>query len=258
MILLHGLGATNASMLSTLWEFSRDFHVLCPDMPGFGDSDKPIRAYDPVFFAQWLRDFMDAVGVDRAHVVGNSLGGRVALEAGLSIPERVDRLVLLCPAPAFIRGRQYVPLVRLLRPELAVFPLPVTHGEIVALAKTMFARPERLPDAWHDAFADEFLRVFSTPRGRIAFFSAMREVYLEEPRGDHGFWDRLPQLSRPALFIWGERDRLVPARFARHVEAAIPRARSIILPECGHVPQYELPDKTHRAMRRFLGERELN
>jgi pimeloyl-ACP methyl ester carboxylesterase len=258
VILLHGLGASNASMLSTLWELSRDHRVLAPDMPGFGDSDKPIRSYDAAFFAEWLGDFMDAVGVDRADIIGNSLGGRVALEAGLAMPERVERLVMLCGSAAFIHGRQYVPLVRLLRPELGVVPLLLTHGEVVALARAMFSRPDRLPGGWYDAFADEFLRVFASPRGRIAFFSAARQVYLEEPRGRRGFWDRLPGLKPPALFIWGERDRLVPAGFARHVEAAVPKARSIVLPDCGHVPQYEKPEETHRAVRRFLRERELN
>jgi pimeloyl-ACP methyl ester carboxylesterase len=119
--------------------------------------------------------------------------------------------------------------------------------------KSMFARPSRLPDAWYEAAADEFLRVFKTARGRIAFFSAARQIYLEEPHGDDGFWDRLPSMTRPALFVWGERDRLVPAAFARHVVKALPKARSEVFEDCGHVPQYELPKRTNRLIREFLG-----
>lgn len=252
VILLHGLGATNASMLTTLWDLARDHRVIAPDLPGFGDSAKPVRSYDAPFYGRWILELMEELGLDRAHLVGNSLGGRVAIEAALQAPDRVDRLALLAPSPAFIRRRELVRLARLARPELALVPLPMSHRRVVASIKALFARPHRLPDQWYEAAADEFLRVFSSPRGRIAFFSAARQIYLEEPYGDAGFWDRLRSLSRPALFVWGARDWLVPAGFARHVERAVPDASSIVLADCGHVPQFELPDRTHGAVREFL------
>lgn len=252
VILLHGLGATNASMLPTLWDFARDHRVIAPDLPGFGDSAKPVRSYDAAFYGRWALDLMEELGIESAHLVGNSLGGRVAIEAALQAPERVGRLALLTPSPAFIRRRELARLVKLLRPELALVPLPMSHRRVVASIKALFARPHRLPDQWYEAAADEFLRVFSSPRGRIAFFSAARQIYLEEPYGDKGFWDRLRSLSRPSLFVWGARDWLVPPRFARHVERAVPDASSIVLADCGHVPQFELPDRTHRVVREFL------
>ena len=252
VILLHGLGATNTSMLPTLWELARDHRVFAPDLPGFGGSDKPLRTYDFAFFARWLEDFMDAVGLKRAHLVGNSLGGRISLEAGLRLPERIDRLVLYCPSPAFLRGRQYIPFVRILRPEMALVPMLLTHGTIAGVARSLFSDPERLRPEWYDSFADEFLRVFASPRGRIAFFSAARQVYLEPSRGEDGFWDRLPQLKAPALFIWGENDWLVPASFERYVADALPSAKSVVLDDCGHVPQYEHPKQTHDLTRAFL------
>ena len=253
MILLHGLGATNASFLPTLWSLARDHRVIAPDLPGFGDSAKPLRAYNPAFFARWLRDLMDATGIDRAHLIGNSMGGRIALEMGMRHPERVDRMVLLCPSPAFLKGREFVRLVQFLRPELAVLPLPISHKQVVRSTRATFARPSRLPDPWYEAAADEFLRVFRTARGRIAFFSAARQIYLEEPWGETGFWDRLRSLTTPALFVWGQRDRLVPAKFARHVTEALPNSPSVVLDDCGHVPQYEFPRKTDRLIREFLG-----
>lgn len=253
VILLHGLGATNASMLPTFWELARDHRVIAPDLPGFGDSGKPIRSYDAGFYASWLRDFLDKVGVGRALIIGNSMGGRVAIEAALAAPERVERLALLAPSPAFIKKREMVGVVRLLRPELALVPVPLPRRLVLRNLKSMFAQPDRLEDAWYEAAVDEFLRVFSSPRGRIAFFSAARQIYLEEPHGESGFWDRLPELSRPALFIWGDRDRLVPASFARHVEKAVPEAESVVLEDCGHVPQFELPERTHQLVREFFG-----
>ncbi|HEX8099744.1 MAG TPA: alpha/beta fold hydrolase [Actinomycetota bacterium] len=252
LVLLHGLGATNASLLPTLWELAANYRVIAPDLPGFGESAKPLRSYNAAFFSHWLQAFLDELGIERTDLLGNSMGGRVAIELGLRAPERVRRMVLLAPSPAFIRRREFVRLVRLLRPELAVLPVPIPHRQVVRATRAMFSRPSRLPDGWYDAAADEFLRVFATARGRIAFFSAARQIYLEEPRGAKGFWDRLPGLATPALFVWGARDRLVPAKFARHVVDALPNATSVVFEDCGHVPQYELPAKTHRLVRDFL------
>jgi pimeloyl-ACP methyl ester carboxylesterase len=251
-VLLHGLGATNASMLPTVAALAGDHRVLAPDLPGFGDSGKPVRAYDPAFYARWLRSFLDTVGVERAVLVGNSMGGRIALELALQAPERVERLVLFAPSLAFRKFREATPLVRLLIAELGAMPMVAPRPLVMATMRMMFARPERLADAWYDAAADEFQRVFATARGRMAFFSASRQIYLEEAEGEHGFWERLRGLGTPALFLWGDRDQLVPAKFARHVTAAVPRAQSVVLDDCGHVPQFEQPARTHALVRAFL------
>lgn len=255
VVLLHGLGATNASMLPTLVDLATDHRVIAPDLPGFGDSEKPVRTYDPAFYARWLGAFLDEIGVARAILVGNSMGGRIAIEAGLQTPDRVEALALFAPSLAFKKFREATPLVRLLAAELGAMPLVLPRPIVLTALRMMFARPERLRDAWYDAAADEFLRVFATPRGRMAFLSAARQIYLEEAHGEAGFWDRLGALMPPALFLWGDHDQLVPWRFSRHVEAVLPHARSVVLPDCGHVPQFEHREATHRLVRTFLAER---
>lgn len=252
VFLLHGLGATNASMLPTYWELAKTHRVIAPDNPGFGESDKPRTAYHPAFYARWLIDMMDALDIQQATFIGNSMGGRIALEMGMRHPERVDRLVLYAPSMAWKRFRQFVPIVKLLLPELAFVPLPVPRQRAMIGLKMMFADPSRLQQAWYEAAIDEFLRVFKSPRGRIGFFSAARQIYLEESHGPNGFWERLPELAAPALFIWGDRDILVPARFARHAADCLPHAKSVILPSNGHVPQFEHPALTHQLVREFL------
>jgi len=252
VVVLHGLGATNASMLPTVWELATDHRVVAPDLPGFGVADKPIAPYSAEWFGAWLEGFCDALGLDGFFLLGNSLGGRIAIEGGLRMPDRVRGLVLLTPSPAFRKLRQFVPIVRLLRPELGVVPLPVGHNAAVAGLRKLFAAPDRLLPSWYEAAADEFLRVMSEPRGRIAFFAAMRQIYLEEAFGSRGFWERLPGLRPPALFVWGDRDRLVPHGFARHVVQALPNCQSVVLEDCGHVPQFELPGETHELVRSFL------
>jgi pimeloyl-ACP methyl ester carboxylesterase len=249
---LHGLGATNASLLPTIWDLAADHRVLAPDLPGHGASGAPLARYDAPFFARWLGDYLDAVGVESAVLLGNSLGGRVALEVALLTPSRVRGVVLLAPAVAFRRLRQFVPAVRLTRPEAAVLPLPMTRGMARAGIRLMLSQPDRLTAQSYDAAAGEFTRVYRRPAYRVAFFSALRQIYLDDAFGREGFWGRLPSLEPPALFVWGRRDRLVPSGFARHVAAALPNAVSVVLDDCGHVPQFELPEATHAHVREFL------
>ena len=89
---------------------------------------------------------------------------------------------------------------------------------------------------------------------RLSIFSAMRHIYLDEPFGEEGFWERLPGLRPPALFVWGDRDVLVPAGFARFVAEALPDAGSVIMPDCGHVPQFEYRERTAGLTREFVAE----
>lgn len=252
VIALHGLGATNASMLPTLRALARDHRVIAPDLPGFGESGKPLRSYHAGFFSRWLTALLDRLGIERAHLVGNSMGGRIALETGLVAPDRVDRLALLAPAVAFKRLRQLVPLVRLLRPELGLVPVVLPRVSIVSTLRMLFSDSRRLPPTWYEAAADEFSRVLATRRGRISLLSAARQIYLDDPWGERGFWPRLSRLERPALFVWGDRDLLVPAKFSKHVARAVPHAECVVLPDCGHVPQFEHPEKTHDLVRSFL------
>ena len=251
VLLLHGLGATNASMLPTLWDLARDHHVIAPDLPGHGATAAPRAPYTARWLARWLTALQAEIGLGPAGIVGNSLGGRLALEAALQDPagERVTSVVLLCPSPAFRRLRQWVPIVRLLRPELAALPLRTSHRFVVEAVRSMFSVPDRLAPAWYDAAADEFLRVFADRAHRVAFFAVARQIYLEQAYGERGFWTRLPQLAAPATFVWGERDRLVPASYARHVEELLPHACSVVLRDCGHVPQFELPEQTAALVR---------
>jgi pimeloyl-ACP methyl ester carboxylesterase len=243
LLAIHGLGGTKASFLPTIGALADSYRVIAVDLPGFGDSDKPIRAaYDAPYFAGVMAEVLDAAGVDRAHVVGNSMGGRIGIEMALTMHARVERLVLLSPAMAWLRPRRWAPVVRLLRPELSMVPLPVEP----------IVRRLVPADGWAAAGMDEFLRAYKTSRGRHAFNAAARNIYLDEPHGDDGLWSRLRELQHESLFVWGRKDTLVPIAFMKHVERALPEARHLEL-DCGHVPQVEKPRETHAAMRDFLG-----
>lgn len=250
VVMLHGLGATKLSLLPTVGALADRFRCIAPDLPGFGDSRKPIgAAYDPPFFAAAVVDLLDRLGIERAHLVGNSLGGRVALEVGMRHPERVLRLGLLAPSLAWRRDRPWAGVLRFVRPELGLVQL-APERVTEAVVRRLIPGSD---DGWAAAGVDEFLRAYKTPRGRAAFYAAARQIYLEDPDGDDGFWPRLRTLEPEALFVWGKRDRLVPIGFARHVSDAVPGARHREL-DCGHVPQLERPRETHRALTEFFAE----
>src|SRR5436309_6247844 len=93
VLLLHGLGSTRASLFETAAELSRQYRVHAPDLPGFGSSCKPaLGSYNAGWFAQIMLGLMDELGIDQSHVVGNSMGGRIAIEMGLISPDRIGAL----------------------------------------------------------------------------------------------------------------------------------------------------------------------
>lgn len=248
VLLIHGLGATKGSFLTSVAALAGTFRMIALDLPGFGDSVKPLNApYHAPFFARVVRELMDELGIRRAHVVGNSMGGRVALELGLRYPERVRRMVLLAPSLAWKRERPWAPFVRLLSPHLGLMQITPRWAVEAAVHRIIPAAES----SWVRAGVDEFLRAYLTPRGRVAFYAAARQIYLEEPHGAKGFWTRLGDLVPPALFVWGRHDTLVPLAFAAHVRRTLPSAEHVEL-DCGHVPQIERPAETHAAVATFL------
>ena len=99
---------------------------------------------------------------------------------------------------------------------------------------------------------DEFLRAYLTRQGRVAFYASARNIYLEDPHGPKGFWTRLPALAAPALFVWGTRDRLVPAGLRAPRAARRSRTRSTSSSTAATCPQLERPRACHEAVLRFL------
>jgi pimeloyl-ACP methyl ester carboxylesterase len=252
VLMIHGLGATKTSFLDTAAALSARYRVHAIDLPGFGSSSKPIGApYDAKFFARTVCRLMDELGIERAHLVGNSMGGRVALEIGLSSPERVGGVALLCPSVAFVK-RDYHQIVRLLRPELGVLPHRFRRETIAAQFWSMFADRDEIDPSMADVVCAEFQRIYGSPGARLAFLASARNIYLDRPFGRDGFYPRLRGLQPPAMFIWGTHDRLIPSRLSHHVRRWLPTAEQIVLEGCGHVPQVERSDQTNGLLERHF------
>jgi len=252
VLLLHGLGGAKSSFFDTAAGLSTEYRVHALDLPGFGSSCKPATGgYNARYFADRVVDVMDTLGIGRAHLVGNSMGGRVAIEMGLRHPNRVRGLALLCPAVAFVK-REYHPIVRLLRPELGFLPHRFTRGMVESTFWSLFCDPDAIDPSMADIVVEEFQRIYGTAGARFAFLAAARNIYLDKPYGRGGFYPRLSELSAPSLFVWGTHDNLIPAGFKHHVEKWLPRAEQMVLENCGHVPQVERPEQVIGLLERFF------
>lgn len=252
VLLLHGLGGTRASLFETAASLSGSFRVHAPDLPGFGSSSKPaLGPYHAGWFADQMLALMDQLGIADACLIGNSMGGRVAIEMALSAPDRIRALGLLCPAVAWIR-RGLHPIVRLLRPEFGLLPHAFRRSLVASQFWSLFYDRNVLDPAVGELMVDEFRRIYHTAGARYAFLASARNIYLESPFGRDGFYPRLATLRPPALFIWGAHDALVPPAFARHVASWLPNAEQVTIDHCGHLPQVEQPARTNELLMSFF------
>jgi pimeloyl-ACP methyl ester carboxylesterase len=254
LVCIHGLGGTKISMLPLITALAGQRRVIALDLPGFGESVKPLRGrYDAPEFATAVIAVLDALDLGKVDLLGHSLGGRIALEVALLEPERIRRLILLTPAMAWLRRPAWSRLVRWAPSRLgAVQPAPrrltarILHTVLAQNGADLTSPAVRLA-------LGEFLRGYATPGGRVAFYSAARNIAIDDPLGERGLWTRLSELAPRSLFVWGTRDPLVPAGFGKHVRERLPQASQLEL-DCGHLPQVERPRELVAGIKAHLSE----
>ena len=254
LLLIHGLGATKASWLTVVPQLAERYRVYVVDLPGFGSSSKPRGRYDAAWFAGHMFNFLDELGIDQVRIAGNSMGGRIAQEMALSQPNRVLAIACLCPATAFSH-RPGLFLARVLRPELGLAVGRLPRAQVLQGMKDLFADHRNVEQSWYVAAIDDFLRTWKGYRARIAFFAAARRIYLEEPTGEQGFWNRVKALESRSFYIFGRQDRLISAQFARKFQEVLPSARVEVWEDCGHVPQVEFPDRAAAKLLEFFASK---
>jgi pimeloyl-ACP methyl ester carboxylesterase len=251
LLLLHGVGDNAFDWRWVIPTLARDHRVYAPDLPGSGGSAKPVAHYSPTFLTRFVGAFLDAVGVDHAAVVGNSLGGLVGLRLALSEPERVTALGLVDSAGL---GRKVAFSLRSLSVpgygKLAVAwgkKRPGAAQRVLGRTALLFSRPWRVPRGWLTeqyrlarlpGFLEAQLAILRSQVG----LSGQREVLL----------DRLPNLKPPTLVVWGERDRVLPTSQAHEAIARLPNGSLALIPDCGHLPHVEHPERFAAILGRFL------
>lgn len=242
LIFLHGFGSSLQSFDAWSEALSGRFRVIRFDVPGFGlTGADPTGDYSDARSDVILLALMDRLGIARASLIGNSMGGRLAWRFAADHPDRVERLVLISPdgfaSPGFEYGRAAdVPLMLLALPyTLPKFMLRMTLAPAYANAATL-----------SDAVVTRYWDMMRAPGVRRAIIARTRQTVLQEPL------PLLRKITAPTLLLWGDRDAMIPPANAQDYLAAIPHSRLVSLPGLGHVPQEESPATSLAPVESFL------
>jgi pimeloyl-ACP methyl ester carboxylesterase len=242
ILYVHGHLASSATWEGVLLAASAGHPAIAVDVPGFGASDRPWPYdYTVAGEAESLVAYLDARGIERAILVGNSLGGAAVLLVAARHPERVAALVLV--APATPEAPIAWPARMMRTPVIGEVALALANRLLAAhgLRSWLFARSDRVTahvvdDAW---------KPMTIPGTRRAALEAIRS----DPRPHLGVERRV---RVPTLIVWGAEDRLIPASDASRVQANIAGSRLVLIPDAGHLPQREQPEAFARAVADFV------
>jgi len=253
VVLIHGLGASVEFWERNIEALGEHFRTYALDLVGFGCTDKPDTQPSLEVAVRHVIGFLDAQGVQQASLVGNSMGGLIALVAASRFPERVHKLVLVDSAGF---GRQVHWMFRVMSlpgvGELCLRSRPGRRG-MRLVARSMCHDPGTLSDEWLARQA-EMLRA---PEARRAYLAALRygvNFWGVRPHIVRQVEESLARLTVPTLILWGREDHMLPLTQGLAGREKITGARLQVWEGCGHVPQLEKPEDFNRLVIAFLSE----
>lgn len=253
VVLLHG-GGPGASAWSnfgpSLEVFSRSARTLLPDQPGFGHSGKPdVRGHFFTFSADALAALLDERGIDRVHLVGNSLGGGTAVRFALDRPDRVERLALMGPGGLSLNVFSPDPTEGVKRLYQFGGGEGPTREKLKAFLRTLVHDPSLITDE----LVEERFRNASDPDSLRAMASMGRSFAHPDTYEQGLLWREAHRLRHEVLLMWGREDRVNPLDGALAALKLIPKAQLHVFGECGHWAQLEKFEEFHRLVSGFLG-----
>ncbi len=249
VILLHGLGASAEVWLPNIDALARNHQVLVPDLAGFGRSDKPSPSFSPLDYASIIDDFLKALNVKKASLIGHSLGGGIALHYALQFSQKVEKLVLVDCAGF---GKEVIWSLRLMS-------IPCI-GEIISYptrtgVELFFKLAVNNPEVITKEFIDFYYQLFNQPgyqtfllkltRMLVNVRSAKQELLMP-------IMGSLGKIKRPTLIIWGDKDKVLPLKHAYYGKKEMANAQLYIMRQCGHIPNLERPEEFNRVVLDFL------
>ncbi|MGI0037148.1 MAG: alpha/beta fold hydrolase [Nitrososphaera sp.] len=238
VILLHGLGGSIESWINNLRSLSSERRVICLDLPGFGESDKPRISYTISFYRDFLIKFLKHLGLEKSSLIGSSLGGHIACELAIARADMVDKLVLISPAGALPRSFKA-------SPALKRYIKVISAGSVEQVRRALFAVDKKPVD---ESYARMVFERFSEPHAKEAFLSALKGS-ASAPR----LQGRLGRIRSPTLLIWGKQDIMIPVRFVEPF-LRMKNCRIVMFEQCGHRPHAERPAVFNTLVSGFLNE----
>jgi len=247
LVLIHGFTSSTYTWKDVFEPLSRNFRVIAVDLKGFGFSGKPDGDYTRRAQAQLVIHLLDNLKIDKAWLMGNSMGGEVALNVALADPQRVAGLILIDTSGVAIKG------VGSLAP--AYVRIPIVGRLLAALALTS---DKLVREGLEKSFFDDtkitddrvahYYRPLRTRGGQLAALRARTQ------------WDQFPieqdlgKITARTLIIWGEEDALIPLAAGRTMNSLIKDSQLVIIEKCGHVPQEEMPARVLEEAMSFIGK----
>jgi pimeloyl-ACP methyl ester carboxylesterase len=244
VLLIHGWNGSTFDMRYTIAELSRYYRVVAVDLLGYGFSARPADGdYSVGGLADFVRQFTEALYLERATVLGHSMGGAIAMQYALRYPERVERLVLVSSATPkeMLRARTFGLLVRPLMP-------------LITLAFVRRGAVRRgLIGVVHDPalVTDDMLEGHFRPL-RVQGHMRAQAKQLSDRRKDPPY--DLREIRQPTLILWGEHDRVVPLSTGRELAEHIPNAQLAIIRSAGHLALEEQPEECNKLLQAFLSQ----
>jgi len=250
VILLHGFGGSLWQ-----WEYQQDplasrHRVITLDLLGSGYSAKPDIEYTPTEMLEFFRGFMDAVGIRRAALVGNSMGAGLAIGMALTYPERVERLVLISGFPDHVLDKLTGPLVRRAVTTGAPGWLVRFGNWLIGASITRAVLEEIIHDP--SLITPAVLDRANRNRQRPGVIEPILATKRTLPLWEEGFARRLNEIRHPTLIIWGEQDKVFPVQVGRDLHKTVPGSALQIIPQAGHLPMWERPDLVNPILFHFL------
>jgi len=249
LLLIHGYGAGMWVWEKQIEALSQSYRVYALDLIGHGFSDRPKLPYTPETYIHFLKDFMDGVGIEKATLIGNSMGGGIAWAMAILFPERVDRLILInCVPPDVlnsVKNESFQTLVAI--KNIPILPYLVIAGRnknsikwilLECVSNIKLITPGVLNRQY------QLSKVKGTTWVLYSTFKHAEEALKLR--------DKLSLISLPTLLIWGERDIIFPPRVGETLHQTIPGSTFQRIEKSGHIPMWETPEQVNQAILSFL------
>ena len=238
ILLVHGLGASAERWTHVIPHLSKKYHLIIPDLIGFGFSDKPSVDYTPDFFSQFIFDFLNTLGITKTSMVGSSLGGQIIAECAITRSKMIEKIVLVSPSG----------IMKQSTPTFDAYTLaalyPTQDG-----AKTAFQMMSGVHKEIDSNTIDGFIQRMTLPNAKMAFMSTILGI-----RNSVSLSERLSRILAPTLIVWGRQDTLLPIVYSKDFVSSIKNCQFVEMENSGHTPFVEEPEKFSEIVLRFLNQ----
>lgn len=250
VILVHGFGGSMWQWEYQQTALSADHRVITLDLLGSGLSDKPDIDYTPSQMVEFFSAFMDALGIQRATLAGNSMGAGLVIGTALTYPDRVDRMILIAGMPNQVREKLASPLIkRAIESRTPVW--------LATVGNWLFGRwmtESVLKEIVHDPglLTSAVIERANRNRQRPGLVPAAMSLARNLPLWEEGFARQLGQIRHPTLVLWGAEDRIFPPQVGKELHATVQGSTFMLIAGAGHIPQWERPEAVNPILLKFL------